>query len=171
MRLKALLFLYNACGGHPGVVGNLHAFVLATEADGALVAAALVVAVGNADEFKNGREPSAWVGRNVLLGISKRGDLYLQLKDAMDATVSLDQQAKVTADALLATFSPSTVPNSPYRHKVLLDCILAGILAALAIGAWVLLNPRTDLTFHGERERKLTGAADRNVDLDKIGAR
>jgi transposase len=43
--------------------------------------------VGNAHEFKNGRELSAWLGlvprqhssggRNVLLGISKRGDCFL----------------------------------------------------------------------------------------------
>jgi transposase len=48
----------------------------------------LVAAVGNAREFKSGRELSAWLGlvprqhssgsRNVLLGISKRDDLYLR---------------------------------------------------------------------------------------------
>jgi transposase len=58
------------------------------EGVGALVATALVAAVGNAHEFKNGRELSAWLGlvprqhssggRNVLLGISKRGDRYLR---------------------------------------------------------------------------------------------
>jgi transposase len=42
--------------------------------------------VGNANEFKSGRELSAWLGlvprqhssgnRNLLLGISKRGDRY-----------------------------------------------------------------------------------------------
>jgi transposase len=55
---------------------------------GALVATALVAAVGNAHEFKHGRELSAWLGlvprqhssggRNVFLGISKRGDRYLR---------------------------------------------------------------------------------------------
>jgi transposase len=55
---------------------------------GPRVATALVAAVGNAHEFKNGRELSAWLGlvprqhssggRNVLLGISKRGDRYLR---------------------------------------------------------------------------------------------
>ena len=44
--------------------------------------------MGNAHEFKNGRELSAWLGlvprqnssggRNELLGISKRGDRYLR---------------------------------------------------------------------------------------------
>ncbi len=48
----------------------------------------MVAAVGNAREFKSGRELSAWLGlvprqhssgnRNVLLGISKRGDCYLR---------------------------------------------------------------------------------------------
>jgi len=58
------------------------------EGVGPLVATALLAAVGNAHEFKNGRELSAWLGlvprqhssggRNVLLGISKRGDRYLR---------------------------------------------------------------------------------------------
>ena len=55
---------------------------------GPLVATAVVAAVGNAREFKSGRELSAWLGlvprqhssgnRRVLLGISKRGDRYLR---------------------------------------------------------------------------------------------
>lgn len=58
------------------------------EGVGSLIATALVAAVGNAHEFKSGRELSAWLGlvprqhssggRNVLLGISKRGDRYLR---------------------------------------------------------------------------------------------
>ncbi len=58
------------------------------EGVGPLVATAMVAAVGNAREFKSGRELSAWLGlvprqhssgnRNVLLGISKRGDRYLR---------------------------------------------------------------------------------------------
>jgi transposase len=58
------------------------------EGVGPLVATALVAAVGNANEFKSGRELSAWLGlvprqhssgnRNVVLGISKRGDRYLR---------------------------------------------------------------------------------------------
>src|ERR1700704_3680898 len=55
---------------------------------GPLVATAVVAAVGNATEFKNGRELSAWLGlvprqhssgnRTLLLGISKRGDRYIR---------------------------------------------------------------------------------------------
>ncbi len=51
-------------------------------------ATALVVAVGHAAEFRNGREMAAWLGlvprqrstggRPTLLGISKRGDRYLR---------------------------------------------------------------------------------------------
>jgi Transposase IS116/IS110/IS902 family len=55
---------------------------------GPLIATALVAAVGNAGEFKSGRELAAYIGlvprhrasggRTVLLGISKRGDRYLR---------------------------------------------------------------------------------------------
>ena len=55
---------------------------------GELTATAIVAAVPNANEFKNGRHMSAWLGlvprqsssgdKQVLLGISKRGDRYLR---------------------------------------------------------------------------------------------
>ena len=55
---------------------------------GVLKATALVAAVGDAAEFKNGREMAAWLGlvprqhstggRPTLLGVSKRGDRYLR---------------------------------------------------------------------------------------------
>jgi len=55
---------------------------------GPLIATALVAAVGNAAEFKNGRELAAYLGlvprhratggRTIMLGISKRGDRYLR---------------------------------------------------------------------------------------------
>jgi transposase len=58
------------------------------EGVGPLIATAVVAAVGNASEFKSGRELSAWLGlvprqhssgnRSQLLGISKRGDRYLR---------------------------------------------------------------------------------------------
>jgi len=58
------------------------------EGVGPLIATALVAAVGNASEFKSGRELAAYLGlvprhrasggRTVLLGISKRGDRYLR---------------------------------------------------------------------------------------------
>src|SRR5712671_3537470 len=55
---------------------------------GPLTATALVAAVGDATEFKNGRQCAAWLGlvprqhstggKTTLLGISKRGDSYLR---------------------------------------------------------------------------------------------
>ncbi|WP_419421536.1 IS110 family transposase (plasmid) [Legionella sp. D16C41] len=55
---------------------------------GELTATALVAAIPNANEFKNGRHMAAWLGlvprqlssgnKQVLLGISKRGDRYLR---------------------------------------------------------------------------------------------
>jgi transposase len=59
---------------------------LAVEGVGPLTATALVASVGDARQFRSGRELSAWLGltprqhssgeRTVLLGISKRGDRY-----------------------------------------------------------------------------------------------
>ena len=55
---------------------------------GPLIATALVAAVGNAAEFKHGRELAAYLGlvprhratggHTIMLGISKRGDRYLR---------------------------------------------------------------------------------------------
>ena len=55
---------------------------------GPITASALVATVGDAKEFKNGRQLAAWLGlvpkqnssggKQVLLGISKRGDTYLR---------------------------------------------------------------------------------------------
>lgn len=62
--------------------------VAAVEGVGPLTATALVAAVGNATDFKSGRELAAYLGlvprhrasggRTVLLGISKRGNRYLR---------------------------------------------------------------------------------------------
>ncbi len=55
---------------------------------GVIIATALVVMIGDARNFKNGRELAAWIGlaprqhstggKQTLLGISKRGDAYLR---------------------------------------------------------------------------------------------
>lgn len=55
---------------------------------GPITASAIVATVGDASEFKNGRQMAAWMGlvprqcssggKQVLLGISKRGDTYLR---------------------------------------------------------------------------------------------
>lgn len=55
---------------------------------GPITASAIVATVGDASEFKNGRQMAAWMGlvprqcssggKQLLLGISKRGDTYLR---------------------------------------------------------------------------------------------
>ncbi len=55
---------------------------------GPITASAIVASVGNAKEFKDGRQMAAWMGlvprqnssggKQTLLGISKRGDVYLR---------------------------------------------------------------------------------------------
>jgi transposase len=62
--------------------------LMAVEGVGPLTATALAASVGDARQFRSGRELSAWLGltprqhssgeRTVLLGISKRGDRYLR---------------------------------------------------------------------------------------------
>lgn len=62
--------------------------LIKVEGIGAITATALVAAVGDAKVFKNGRHMAAWLGlvpkqassggKQVLLGISKRGDRYLR---------------------------------------------------------------------------------------------
>jgi transposase len=62
--------------------------LIKVEGVGPLVATAVVAAIGNARQFTNGRELSAWLGlvprehssgkRTMLLGISKRGNRYLR---------------------------------------------------------------------------------------------
>ena len=60
----------------------------AVDGVGPITATALVAAIGDAHEFRNGRHLAAWLGlvprqhssgdRNILLGISKRGNTYLR---------------------------------------------------------------------------------------------
>jgi transposase len=62
--------------------------IMKIEGIGPLIATAIVSAVGNARNFKNGREMAAWLGlvpkhtasgeKKRLLGITKRGDNYLR---------------------------------------------------------------------------------------------
>ena len=75
---------------------------------GPMIATALVAAIGSIDNFKNGRELAAWLGlvprqhstggRNQLMGISKRGDVYLR---SLMVVKSLD---RLPCMALAASF-------------------------------------------------------------------
>lgn len=84
--------------------------IAAVEGVGPLIATAIVAAISNGHAFENGRQFSAWLGlvprqnssggKNRLLGISKRGDPYLENPaDSWSATGGLssksqDRQAK-----------------------------------------------------------------------------
>jgi transposase len=80
---------------------------------GPITASALVATVGNAKAFSNGRQMAAWLGlvpkqnssggKNVLLGISKRGDTYLRtlLVHGARAVVGAAQRRKDAASGWL----------------------------------------------------------------------
>ncbi len=65
-----------------------HAKLMAIPGVGLITATALTASIGNAANFENGRQLSAWLGlvpkqystggKERLLGISKRGDIYLR---------------------------------------------------------------------------------------------
>ena len=74
-----------------GTLANTHASARRLQqlrGVGPLVATALIAALGDGRQFRNGRQASAWVGlvpgqhssggKQTLLGISKRGDTYLR---------------------------------------------------------------------------------------------
>lgn len=77
---------------------------------GPLTASALVATVGDAKNFKNGRQMAAWLGlvpkqessggKTVLLGISKRGDVYLRtlLIHGARSVLWAAQRRKATVD-------------------------------------------------------------------------
>lgn len=77
------------------------------EGVGALTATALVATIGNAKEFKNGREMSAFIGlvpkqhssggEQILLGISKRGDRYLRCLLVHGARAALTRSKRLPA--------------------------------------------------------------------------
>lgn len=89
-----LLHLDERVGEHDAkikTIAELHPVcqvLLAIPGIGPMIATALVAAVGDPSVFKNGREMAAWIGlvprqhstggKDRLLGISKRGDVYLR---------------------------------------------------------------------------------------------
>ena len=80
---------------------------------GPITASALVATVGDAKNFANGRQLAAWLGlvpkqnssggKNVLLGISKRGDTYLRtlLIHGARAVINAAQRKKDQIDSWL----------------------------------------------------------------------
>ena len=76
---------------------------------GLIGATALIAAIGNAKYFENGRQLSAWLGlvprqhssggKDKLLGISKRGDIYLRTLLIQGARAVLNAKLRCTTEA------------------------------------------------------------------------
>ena len=99
---------------------------------GAIVASALVAAVGQAESFERGRDLAAWLGlvprqfttggKPKLLGISKRGNKYLRrqlihgaraaLPYVAERDTPLGRWAKDSQVAPIATLRSSPLPTS-----------------------------------------------------------
>ena len=80
---------------------------------GLITATALVASIGNASCFENSRQLSAWLGlvpkqhssggRDKLLGISKRGDVYLRTLLIQGARAVLNAKLRITTEEQKAT--------------------------------------------------------------------
>ncbi|WP_410526197.1 IS110 family RNA-guided transposase [Rickettsia endosymbiont of Urophora cardui] len=75
---------------------------------GLITATALIASIGNATSFENGRQLSAWLGlvprqhssggKDKLLGISKRGDVYLRTLLIQGARAVLNAKIRFTSE-------------------------------------------------------------------------
>jgi transposase len=75
---------------------------------GLITATALIASIGNASCFENGRQLSAWLGlvprqhssggKDKLLGISKRGDIYLRTLLIQGARAVLNSKIRFTTE-------------------------------------------------------------------------
>ncbi len=75
---------------------------------GLITATALIASIGNATSFENGRQLSAWFGlvprqhssggKDKLLGISKRGDVYLRTLLIQGARAVLNAKIRFTSE-------------------------------------------------------------------------
>ena len=113
---------------------------------GAISATALVAAVGDGKQFKNGREMAAWLGlvpaqrssggKDRLLGISKRGDSYVR--------TLLIHGARASQRAAINKTDPRSVwvnALGQRRHKNVAAVALANKNARIA---WVILSRGED---------------------------
>jgi Chain length determinant protein len=64
--------------------------------------------------------------------------LQTQLSELLARQIQQQKLAQVQADFAFKVLEPPTTPDKPYRPKVLLDCVLAGVLTALSFGVWAL---------------------------------
>lgn len=100
---------------------------------GPITASAIVATVGNATEFKNSRQLAAWLGwvpkqhssggKQILLGISKRGDTYLRtlLIHGARAVIRFAENKAESESWLrkLMARRNKTSPQLPWRTKTL----------------------------------------------------
>jgi transposase len=94
---------------------------------GPLTATALVASIGDARNFKNGRQLSAWLGlvprqhssggKPTLLGISKRGDVYLRTLLIHGARSALQRQSREHWGAALAERSNKNLAAVALANK------------------------------------------------------
>ncbi len=120
---------------------------------GPITASAIVATVGNAKEFKNGRQLAAWLGlvpkqhssggKPLLLGISKRGDAYLRTLMVHGARSAV----RVAVNKQTPTDS-WTNQLSTRRHMNVVSVARANKNARIA---WALLAHKRD--YDGEYKR------------------
>ena len=107
---------------------------------GAIVASALVAAIGRAESFERGRDLAAWLGlvprqfttggKPKLLGISKRGNKYLRRQLIHGARAALPHVAE--RDTPLGRWANSSLKSrSPQRGAIV---AFANKLARIALG-------------------------------------
>ncbi len=112
---------------------------------GPVVATAIVAGIGDGSAFKNARQVSAWVGlvprqhstggRQVLLGISKRGDVYLRTMLIHGARALLRCGQK-SPDLRLAWFAE-------LRQRRGTNIAVVAMANKLARTAWAMLRDHT----------------------------
>lgn len=132
-----------------GTLANTHASARRLQqlrGVGPLVATALIAALGDGRQFRNGRQASAWVGlvpgqhssggKQTLLGISKRGDTYLRTLLIHGARAAL-RAARTKTDPLSLWLQGLCARRNPNVAAV----ALANKTMRLA---WVLLRREED---------------------------
>lgn len=92
------------------IAQNLESYsqIIAIPGIGLITATALIASIGNATSFENGRQLSAWLGlvprqhssggKEKLLGISKRGDVYLRTLLIQGARAVLNAKTRFTTE-------------------------------------------------------------------------
>lgn len=115
---------------------------------GPIIASALVAAVGNAEAFEHGRDLAAWLGlvprqsttggKPRLLGISKRGNVYLRKQLIHGARAAV--QHFVRQDTALGRWVKGLLARSHF------NVVVTALANKLARIAWVVLRSRENFS-------------------------